>query len=145
MANHVLKNKRKKVKEIHFACNLDALSRNKLFFTKLNTRNQSKIFGKEATGRVLGNGFATMEDVMHVIGCDLFGKIRYNITITAEEIPDVKKQERKKKAREKKVKAKLLTTRTLKREERKLKKEIERIQWDNREKITPIRNPKDKQ
>ena len=56
-----------------------------------------------------------------------------------------KKQERKKKAREKKVKAKLLTTRTLKREERKLKKEIERIQWDNREKITPIRNPKDKQ
>ena len=51
-----------------------------------------------------------------------------------------KKRDKKKKAREKRVKKTLLRRRTLKREEKKLQREIEKIQWDNRERLTPIRN-----
>ena len=51
-----------------------------------------------------------------------------------------KKRDQKKKAREKRVKQTLLRRRTLKREEKKLQREIEKIQWDNRERLTPIRN-----
>ena len=51
-----------------------------------------------------------------------------------------KKRDQKKKAREKRVKQKLLRRRTLKREEKKLQREVEKIQWENRERLTPIRN-----
>ena len=51
-----------------------------------------------------------------------------------------KKRDQKKKAREKRVKQKLLRRRILNREEKKLQREIEKIQWENRERLTPIRN-----
>ena len=51
-----------------------------------------------------------------------------------------KKRDQKKKAREKRVKQKLLRRRAFKREEKKLQREIEKIQWENRERLTPIRN-----
>ena len=51
-----------------------------------------------------------------------------------------KKRDQKKKAREKRVKKTLLRRRTLKREEKKLQSEVEKIQWENRERLTPIRN-----
>ena len=54
-----------------------------------------------------------------------------------------KKQKlRKKKQRERLARRKVLDRRSDLREERRLQKEVERIQWDARERITPIRNPK---
>ena len=53
-----------------------------------------------------------------------------------------KRKLRKKKQRERLVKKKVLDKRSDLREERRLQKEVERIQWDAREKITPIRNNK---
>ena len=54
-----------------------------------------------------------------------------------------KKQKlRKKKQRERLARRKVLDRRSNLREERRLQKEVERIQWDARERITPIRNPK---
>ena len=54
----------------------------------------------------------------------------------------LKRKQKKKKQRERLAKKKVLDGRKSLREERKLKKEVERIQWDARERITPIRNPK---
>ena len=49
-----------------------------------------------------------------------------------------KKQKlKKKKDRERRVKKQLLSKRTLLREERSLEREIERIQWENRDKTPP--------
>tara|TARA_Y100000296_G_C5055548_1_gene197086 strand:+ start:81 stop:272 length:192 start_codon:yes stop_codon:yes gene_type:complete len=54
-----------------------------------------------------------------------------------------KKQKlRKKKQRERLARRKVLDRRSNLREERRLQKEVERIQWDARERITPIRNNK---
>ena len=53
-----------------------------------------------------------------------------------------KRKLRKKKQRERLVRKKVLDKRSDLREERRLQKEVERIQWDAREKITPIRNNK---
>ena len=52
-----------------------------------------------------------------------------------------KKREQKKKSREKKVKLKLLKRRTEIRKAAKLEKESDRIAWENRDRLTPIRNP----
>ena len=57
-------------------------------------------------------------------------------------MPKQKRRLKKKKQRERLAKQRVLDRRTSLREENKLKKEIERIQWDNRERIIPIRNPK---
>ena len=54
-------------------------------------------------------------------------------------------QERKKKARERRSKKKILERRSDIREDRRLKKEVERLQWENRERITPIKKNKDEQ
>ena len=54
----------------------------------------------------------------------------------------LKRKQKKKKQLERLAKKKVLDRRKSLREERKLKKEVERIQWDARERITPIRNPK---
>ena len=54
----------------------------------------------------------------------------------------LKRKQKKKKQRERLAKKKVLDRCKSLREERKLKKEVERIQWDARERITPIRNPK---
>ena len=54
----------------------------------------------------------------------------------------LKRKQKKIKQRERLAKKKVLDRRKSLREERKLKKEVERIQWDARERITPIRNPK---
>ena len=54
----------------------------------------------------------------------------------------LKRKQKKRKQRERLAKKKVLDRRNILREERKLKKEVERIQWDARERITPIRNPK---
>ena len=54
-----------------------------------------------------------------------------------------KKQKlRKKKQRERLARRKVLDRRSNLREERRLQKEVERIQWDARERIPPIRNNK---
>ena len=52
------------------------------------------------------------------------------------------KREQKKKSREKKVKLKVFKRREDIRKITKLEKETDRIAWENRERITPIRNPK---
>ena len=53
-----------------------------------------------------------------------------------------KRKLRKKKQRERLVRKKVLDRRSDLREERRLQKEVERIQWEARERITPIRNTK---
>ena len=97
MTNYVSQNQKNKLKKINFDCKIDSLSRSNLMFTEITPRTQSKIFGKEGgTGCVLGTNFATIEDVMHAIGCDLFGETKYKVTITAEELPNAKKKRPKK-------------------------------------------------
>ena len=53
-----------------------------------------------------------------------------------------KRKLKKKKQRERLVRKKILDKRSDLREERRLQKEVERIQWEARERITPIKNPK---
>ena len=53
-----------------------------------------------------------------------------------------KRKLRKKKQRERLVRKKVLDRRSDLREERRLQKEVERIQCEARERITPIRNTK---
>jgi len=98
MANYDGAKMRKKVKSLSFKGKIDALSRNKLRFTGLNGRNQGKIHGRGSDGYNYGSNSATIEDVLHTMGCDLFGSTLYNITIQAQEIEDV---EAKKKAAKK--------------------------------------------
>ena len=98
MANYDGAKMRKKVKSLSFKGKIDALSRSTLRFTGLNGRNQAKIHGKGSSGHNYGSNSATIEDVLHTMGCDLFGSTLYNITIQAQEIEDV---EAKKKAAKK--------------------------------------------
>ncbi len=53
-----------------------------------------------------------------------------------------RKRLQKKKARDKRAKQRVLSRREIIRETVKLEKEADRIAWDNRERLTPIRNPK---
>ena len=53
-----------------------------------------------------------------------------------------RKRLQKKKAREKKSKLKVLRRREEIREFARLEKETDRIAWENRDRLTPIRNPK---
>ena len=85
---------KKRVKSLSFKGKIDALSRSTLRFTKLNGRNQSKIHGKRNDGFSCGGSSATIDDVLHMMGCDLFGSTLYNITIQAQEIPDVKRKKK---------------------------------------------------
>jgi hypothetical protein len=90
MANYDGVKMKKKVKSFSFQSNIDALSRNRLRFTGLNGRNQAKVHGKGSEGHNNGPNSATIDDILHTMGCDLFGSTRYNITIQAQEIKDVK-------------------------------------------------------
>ena len=104
MTSHLLGKLKSKVKSISFKGKIDALSRNTLLFIELDGRDQSKIHGKEADGHNYGTNFATIDDALHAMGCDLFGSTRYNITIQAQEIKDVerkKKTAKKERSREK--------------------------------------------
>jgi hypothetical protein len=94
MANYDGAKMKKKVKSLSIQCNLDALTRHQLRFIRLNGRNQSKVHGKDATGFVHGCDSATIEDILHTMGCDLFGGTRYDITIQVKEMPDAKKKKR---------------------------------------------------
>jgi len=98
MANYEGAKMRKKQKSLNIQCNLDALTRHQLRFTGLNGRNQAKVHGKDSTGFVHGTDSAIIEDILHTMGCDLFGGTRYDITIQVQEIPDAKKKKRAKKA-----------------------------------------------
>lgn len=80
------------VKSMSFKSNVDALSRGKLRFTKLNGRDQGKVHGRSTEGFPDGGNSATIDDVLHTMGCDLFGRTKYKITIQAEEIPDAKQK-----------------------------------------------------
>ena len=80
------------VKSISFKCKMDALSRHEFRFTKLNGRDQGKVHGRSTEGFPEGGDSATIDDVLHTIGCDLFGGTKYKITIQAEEIPDAKQK-----------------------------------------------------
>ena len=53
-----------------------------------------------------------------------------------------KRKLKKKKQRERLARKKVLDKRADLREEARLKREIENLQWEYRERITPIRNPK---
>jgi len=94
MANYDGAKMKKKTKSLSFQGRIDSLSRSTLRFTGLNGRNQGKIHGKRGDGYNLGSGCATIDDVLHTMGCDLFGSTLYNITIQAQEIPDVKRKKK---------------------------------------------------
>ena len=53
-----------------------------------------------------------------------------------------RKREQKKKSREKRVKLKVLKRREDIRMSARLERETDRIAWENRDRLTPIRNPK---
>ena len=53
-----------------------------------------------------------------------------------------RKRLQKKKARDKRAKQRVLSRREIIRETVKLEKEADRMAWENRERLTPIRNPK---
>ena len=57
-------------------------------------------------------------------------------------MPNQRKKLQKKKSREKKAKRKVLARRESLREIAKLEKEADKLAWDNRDRIIPIRNPK---
>ena len=59
-----------------------------------------------------------------------------------ENMPN-KKRLAKKKRREKSVRKKVLKRREKIREDARLEKEIERLKWEHRERLVPIRNNKD--
>jgi len=54
-----------------------------------------------------------------------------------------KKRLAKKKKREKSVRKKILSRRQKIREDAKLEREIDRLKWEHRERLVPIRNNKD--
>jgi len=85
-----------KIKNLSFKSKIDALTRQQLRFSSLNGRDQGKIHGRSTEGIPDGSPYATIDDVLHSMGCDLFGGTRYNITIQVQEIPDVKKKRTKK-------------------------------------------------
>ena len=103
MANYDGQKMGEAVKFITFSSNIDALSRSSLRFTRLNGRNQSKIHGKRNDGYNCGGSSATIDDVLHSMGCNLFGDKHYKITIQAEEIKDVKREAEDKKKEEEAV------------------------------------------
>ena len=86
-------------KTLSFKSGIDALSRSSLRFTKLNGRDQGKVHGRSTEGFPDGGDSATIEDVLHSMGCDLFGNTKYKITIQAEEIRDAKQKKIKKEER----------------------------------------------
>jgi len=90
MTEHLLKNLKDSVKNISFKCKMDALSRGRFQFIKLNGRDQGKVHGRNTGGFPDGSDSATIDDVLHTIGCDLFGGTRYKITIQVEEVPDAR-------------------------------------------------------
>ena len=100
MSSHLLGKLKSKIKTISFKSKMDSISRQSFLFTGLNGRDQGKIHGRTTEGHPERGSFAAIEDVLHSMGCDLFGASRYNITIQVQEIEDVKK---KKKATEAKV------------------------------------------
>ena len=83
-------------KTLSFKSGIDALSRSSLRFTKLNGRDQGKVHGRSTEGFPVGGDSATIEDVLHSMGCDLFGNTKYKITIQAEEIRNAKQKKIKK-------------------------------------------------
>ncbi len=78
-------------------CNIDAISFRDLRFVGLSGRDRSKVHGKDSGGFCSGKDSALIEDILHSMGCDLFGSTRYNITIEAQEIPNVKQKKAAKK------------------------------------------------
>ena len=96
MTSHLLGKMKSKVKTMSFKCSIDALRRQNLAFCGLNGRDQGKVHGRSTEGYPDGSDRATIDDVLHSMGCDLFGSTRYNITIQVQEIPDVKKKRTKK-------------------------------------------------
>lgn len=85
----------KKVRPIKFKCYMDSMKRDYFLFTGLNGRNQGKIHGRGPSGHPSGWDCATIEDVLHSMGCDLFGGTQYELTIEAKEIPSGSKRKEK--------------------------------------------------
>ena len=100
MSSQLLGKMKSKIKNLSFKSKIDALTRQELRFSSLNGRDQGKIHGRSTEGIPDGSDRATIDDVLHSMGCDLFGSTRYNITIQAQEIKDAKPA---KKATEKEV------------------------------------------
>jgi len=89
-----------KIRPMKFNCYMDALKRDVFLFTGLNGRVQGQVHGRGPTGRPSGWECATIEDVLHSMGCDLFGGTQYEISIQVKEIPDGSKREEKIKKKE---------------------------------------------
>ena len=53
-----------------------------------------------------------------------------------------RKKLKKKKARERRAKSRVLERRKILRDTSRLEKEADRMAWENRDRLTPIRNPK---
>ena len=96
MSSQLLGKMKSKIKNLSYKSKIDALTRQELRFSSLNGRDQGKIHGRSTEGIPDGSPYATIDDVLHSMGCDLFGGTRYNITIQVQEIPDVKKKRTKK-------------------------------------------------
>ena len=96
MSSQLLGKMKSKIKNLSFKSKIDALTRQELRFSSLNGRDQGKIHVRSTEGIPDGSPYATIDDVLHSMGCDLFGGTRYNITIQVQEIPDVKKKRTKK-------------------------------------------------
>ena len=96
MSSQLLGKMKSKIKNLSFKSKIDALTRQELRFSSLNGRDQGKIHGRSTEGIPDGSPYATIDDVLHSMGCDFFGGTRYNITIQVQEIPDVKKKRTKK-------------------------------------------------
>jgi len=95
MTSHLLGKLKGKVKKISFKGKIDALRRHTLRFCELNGRDQGKVHGRNTEGYPDGGDSATIDDVLHSMGCDLFGQTRYEIHIQLKEIPDGSKREAK--------------------------------------------------
>ena len=76
-----------KLKPIKFKTYMDAINKSNFLFTGLNGRTQGKIFGRDNDGKAAGGESACIEDVLHAMGCDLFGLTQYEISIQVKEIP----------------------------------------------------------
>lgn len=83
-----------KLRPMKFKTYMDAMKSSKFLFTGLNGRTQGQIFGRDNDGYATGGECACIEDVLHSMGCDLFGLTQYEISIQVKEIPSGSKRKK---------------------------------------------------
>ena len=65
-----------------------------MVFTDLNKRDKSKVFGKNDQ-YVESKGTVLAEDILHCLGCDLFGNTLYKIQIVVSAVEDKNVKQKK--------------------------------------------------